>query len=190
VTESNAGSGRRIAILGPTASGKSRLGRRLGERLGVRVVELDALLHRPNWQPSPLKEFREAVTGALDDGADAWVCVGNYTSRVGDIVLARAQTILWLRLPFWLTFWRLLKRTVARAWSRELLWGTNRESWRKSFLSRESILWWSITQRTAHFDEMRRALERIEHNAELIELWSDEDVEEFVASLNTGRPSD
>jgi len=145
-------------------------------------VELDALFHRPNWQPTPLKEFREAVAGALDDGADAWVCVGNYTSRVGDIVLPRAETILWLRLPFRLTFWRLLKRTVARAWSQELLWGTNRESWRKSFLSRESILWWSITQRTAHYESVGRALEEIEHNAELVELWSDEDVEEIVRS--------
>ena len=66
------------------------------------------------------------------------------------------------------------------------MWGTNRESWRKSFLSRESILWWSITQRKARFGEMGRALESIEHDAELIELWSDEDVEETVVSLTAG----
>jgi adenylate kinase family enzyme len=145
-------------------------------------VELDALFHRPNWRPTPVEEFREKVADALDDGNEAWICVGNYTSMVGDIVLPRAETILWLRLPFRLTFWRLLKRTVARAWSRELLWGTNRESWRKSFLSRESILWWSITQRNAHFDDMGRALKEIEHGARLIELRCDKEVGEFVRS--------
>ena len=171
----------RIAILGPTGSGKSTLGYRLGEVMGVRVVELDALFHRPNWEPTPTDEFREKVAGALaaDDGA--WVCVGNYTSQVGDIVLSRADTIVWLRLPFRLTFWRLLKRTVRRSLSRELLWGTNRESWRKSFLSRESILWWSITQRTAHFKKMREALEAIGPSATVVELRSDREIEEFVA---------
>ena len=87
----------------------------------MRVVELDALFHQPDWQPTPVAEFRVKVAGALDEGGEVWICVGNYTSMVGDIVLPRAETIPWLRLPFWLTFWRLLKRTVTRAWSRELL---------------------------------------------------------------------
>jgi len=177
---------RRIAILGPTGSGKSTLGHRLGQVLGVRVVELDALFHRPNWEPTPKGEFREKVGSALEAAGGDWVCIGNYTSMVGDIVLPQADAIVWLRLPFRLTFQRLLKRTVRRAWSRELLWGTNRESWRKSFLDRESILWWAITQRTAHFDKMRETLREIEHG-EVVELRSDGEVEEFVAALTPPR---
>ena len=174
--------GRRIAILGPTGSGKSTLGNRLGDVLGVRVVELDALFHRPNWEPTPDDEFREKADSALEANEGGWICVGNYTSVVGDIVLPRADTIIWLLLPFRLTFWRLLKRTVRRAWTRELLWGTNRESWRTSFLSRESILWWSITRRTAHYETMSRRLREIDHG-EVIKLRSDREVEEFVASV-------
>ena len=159
----------------------------MSEVMEVRVVELDALFHRPNWEPTPTEEFRAKVDNSLDTDDGAWVCVGNYTSQVGDIVLSRADTIVWLRLPFRSTFWRLLKRTVRRAWSRELLWGTNRESWRKSFLSRESILWWSITQRTAHFEKMREALEAIDPSGTMVDLRSDREVEEFVASLTAGR---
>ncbi len=158
------------------------LGERLGTILGIPVVELDALFHRPGWEPTAVDEFREKVVGALGAGHGSWVCVGNYTSMVGDIVLPRADTIIWLRLPFRLTFWRLLKRTVTRAWSRELLWGTNRESWRKSFLSRDSILWWAINQRKAHYDSISRRLQEVEHG-KIVELQSDREVEEFVASM-------
>ena len=40
--------------------------------------------------------------------------------------------------------WQVLKRTVRRAWTKEELWAGNRESWRLSFLSRESIIVWSV----------------------------------------------
>ena len=156
----------------------------MGEVMGVRVVELDALFHQPNWEPTPVEEFREKVAGALEAAEGDWVCIGNYTSMIGDIVLPRADAIVWLRLPFRLTFWRLLKRTVRRAWSRGLLWGTNQESWRKSFLDRESILWWSITQRTAHFKRMEEALEGIGPSAPIVELRSDREVDELVASIS------
>lgn len=184
MTESQASSKQRIAILGPTGSGKSRLGERLGAILEARVVELDALFHQPDWQPTPVEEFQEKVRSALEAAGGRWVCIGNYTSMIGDIVLPQSDTIVWLRLPFRLTFWRLLKRTVRRAWSRELLWGTNRESWRKSFLDRESILWWSITQRNEHFRRMREALRTIEHRARIVELRSDVQVDEFVDSIS------
>jgi hypothetical protein len=75
---------------------------------------------------------------------ERWVVDGNY-SAVRDLVWSRATTVVWLNYAFPLVFWRALTRTVRRGvWQEELFTG-NRESLRRSFCSRESILWWVMT---------------------------------------------
>ncbi|MPZ49675.1 MAG: hypothetical protein GEU75_10340 [Dehalococcoidia bacterium] len=147
-TESPPVPGRRIAIRGATGSGKTTLGRRLGETLGLPFIELDALFWNPNWVETPPDEFKAKVAAAIDGCPDGWVCDGNYRGRLGNLILARADTLIWLHLPWRVSFWRLLKRTASRAWTREPMWAGNTESWRKAFLSKDSILWWSITHRS------------------------------------------
>lgn len=174
--------GRRIAVYGQTGSGKSTLARELADRLGLPVIELDAIFHRPNWEATPEDEFCAKVLAELDRSADGWVCDGNY-SIVREIVLPRADTIVRLRLPFRVSFWRLLKRTITRAWTKEPLWGVNYESWRMAFLSRDSILLWGITHHRAHARNVERDLERIPHQASVIELRSSREVDRFLASV-------
>ena len=174
--------GRRIAVYGQTGSGKSTLARELADRLGLPVIELDALFHRPNWEQPPEDEFRAKVLAELDESADGWVCDGNY-SMVREIVLSRVDTIVRLRLPWRVSFWRLLKRTITRARTKDSLWGTNYESWRMGFLSKDSILLWSITHHRAHARNVERDLERIPHRASVIELRSAREVAAFLASV-------
>ena len=175
--------GRRIVVYGPSGSGKSEAARTIGERLDLPVVELDALFHRPNWEPTPADEFRANVVETLDGHADGWVCDGNYRT-VRDIVLPRVDTVVWLRLPFRVVYWRLLKRTMTRAWTKEPLWGTNYESWRVTFTSRDSILLWGISHWRTHFKNTQRALAETPHHATVYELCSTKEVSEFLASLN------
>jgi adenylate kinase family enzyme len=175
---------RRIVILGVTGSGKTTLGRRLGALLGVPHIELDSLFHQPNWQPTPDDEFRAKVTAALDRVPDGWVTDGNYRV-IREITFPRADTILWLRLPWRVSYWRLLKRTMTRAWRREELWNGNRESFRLSLASRESILLWGLTHWRAHHRGVREALATIPHTADLIEPRTPQDIEAFVASLTS-----
>ena len=66
---------------------------------------------------------------------------GNYRI-IRDLLWPRAETIVWLDYSFKRTFWPLLTRTVRQAWRREELWRGCRVSWRRSFLSRESIIVW------------------------------------------------
>ena len=175
--------GRRIAVYGPTGSGKSTVAAAIGERLGLQLVELDAIFWQPDWQPTPQDEFRAAVLEQLDANLTGWVCAGNYFSAVGEKVLSRADTVVWLRLPFRVAFWRLLLRTARRARSKELMWGTNRESWRKAFLSKDSILLWGITSWRPHVRRVNRALDEVDHNASVIVLRSSNQVERFLAGL-------
>ncbi|NIM61684.1 MAG: adenylate kinase, partial [Acidobacteria bacterium] len=81
--------------------------------------ELDSINHMPGWQERPTDEFRAMVTSRLEDHSDGWVCDGNYGARVRDIVLPRADTVVWLRLPFRVVYPRLVWRTLRRMWTRE-----------------------------------------------------------------------
>jgi adenylate kinase family enzyme len=174
--------GPRIAVYGPTGSGKTTVARRLGDLLDLPVIELDALFHRTNWEPTPEDEFSAKVSDELRRHPDGWVCDGNYHA-IRDIVLPKAETVVWLRLPFPLVFWRLFRRTVTRAWTREPLWGTNYESWRLSFLSRESILLWCITHWRRHVRSITESLEEISHSADIIVLRSMREVRALLSSV-------
>lgn len=176
--------GPRIAVYGPTGSGKTTVSRRLGDLLDLPVIELDALFHRPNWEPTPEDEFRAKVSELLRRHPDGWVCDGNYHA-LRDIVLPKAETVVWLRLPFPLVFWRLLRRTVTRAWTREPLWGTNYESWRMSFLSRESILLWCGTHWRQHIRSITESLHEIPHSADVIVLRSMREVRALLSSAGS-----
>lgn len=172
----------RIAVFGHSGSGKTTVARRIGATLGLPHIELDALFHRPNWQPTPDDEFRAIVSARLAESDVGWVVDGNYR-RVRDLVLAQADTAVWLRLPFRVVYPRLLRRTLTRAWRREELWNTNRESFRLTFLSKDSILLWGITNWRPHVKKMRQALAETPHGARVIELRSQQEIDAFLASL-------
>lgn len=133
---------RRVVVVGVTGSGKSTLGAQLAQTLSCPFVELDALYWGPNWTEAPVDAFRARVDAAL--AGDDWVVGGNY-SKARDIIWTRADTLIWLDLPLWLTFGRVLRRSLQRIISREDLWGTgNRETWRNIFFNRNSLLLWAI----------------------------------------------
>src|SRR5690606_16379515 len=100
--------GQRVIIVGPSCSGKSTLGAQLGERLGVPFIELDALLWKPDWHESEPDEFRAKLISA--HAGDGWVSAGNYLRHTRDVTWPRAETVIWLDFPLWLTTWRVVTR--------------------------------------------------------------------------------
>lgn len=137
--------GRRIAVVGGSGSGKTYVAQQLAERLGIPFVSNDHIIWRPNWTETPHADrprlFAEALAG------DAFAFDGNFGSMKDaedKLILSRLDTIVWLDLPLRSVFPQLLWRTIARAWTKEELWHGNRESWRLSFFSRDSILLWSL----------------------------------------------
>jgi adenylate kinase family enzyme len=134
---------RRVAVVGNSGSGKTRLAAQLAGRLGVPHVDLDAIYWGPNWSHLDLETLQTRVRDVT--AGDAWVCDGNYVT-VRAIVLERADTVIWLDLPLRTCLVRTLRRTVRRIRSGEELWAGNHETWRKAFVGREALVWWLITQ--------------------------------------------
>ncbi len=175
--------GRRIVVRGATGSGKTTLTRRLGALLDLPAIELDALFWQPSWAETPAPEFREKVTEALEAVPEGWVCDGAYTTRLGDLVVSRANTLVWLHLPWRVSFWRLLKRTIGRARTREPMWAGNTESWRKAFLSRDSLLLWSITHHRGFARSTRRSATALPEGSRVYELKSAREVEALLSAV-------
>jgi len=132
---------KRVVVVGVTSAGKSTLAQNLANRFGYKFIELDALHWEPNWQEAPPEVFRARVLKAIEE--DCWIVAGNY-HQVRDLIWSQAEAIIWLDYPFLKVFWQLTRRTFSRWWTRELLWGTNREPFWKHFKlwSKESLFYW------------------------------------------------
>lgn len=145
----------RVLVIGSSCAGKSTFSRALAEAASLRYVELDPLYWGPSWSAKPAKEFRRLVSAAI--AGDRWVADGNY-SGARDILWPRATVVIWLNYAFPLVFWRALRRTLARSANGQELWHGNRESFRRSFLSRDSILLWvasTFRSRRHEFEKLR-----------------------------------
>jgi adenylate kinase family enzyme len=135
---------RRVVVLGVTGSGKTTAGERIARTIGAKHIELDALYWGPDWTAAEPDAFRERVREAIA-GHERWVTDGGYATMVMDITWARADALVWLDFPLWLTMWRLLRRTTGRIVRRDELWAGNRESIRSQFFSKDSLFNWAWT---------------------------------------------
>ena len=167
---------KRISVVGGSGSGKSTVARRLSDMHDLPYVELDALhWGRPNWTPCPTGEFRALVADAI--AGDTWVVDGNYYGKLGDLVLERADLIVWLDLPLRVTLPRLWSRTRRRMREQTALWGGNRETWREVLFSRESLFVYTLR---THRGKRRRYEERLARY-EMVRLRSPDEIDAWLA---------
>jgi hypothetical protein len=87
--------------------------------------------------------FRSRVDAATSP--DEWVVDGNYGGRgARQFVWGRADTVVWLDPPLSVILLRLWRRSVGRIRSGYVLWGGNRETFRNTFFSRDSLFVWAL----------------------------------------------
>jgi adenylate kinase family enzyme len=165
----------RIAITGPSGSGKTTLAAELARTLDVRHIEIDALHHGPNWESCGADVLRERVSAATE--GDDWVTDSTYHSMLGDLVVRRADSLVWLDLPIPLVMWRLLRRTHVRNRDKTELWNGNVEpGWRASL----GFLIWPALR--SSFKNRREFPSRYA-DVRVHRLRSDRDVRAFVQSI-------
>ena len=167
---------RRVAVTASASgNGKTTVGRALAEKLGVPFVELDGLVHGPGWTEIPDEDLRAILEPIL--AGERWVVDGGYRRKIGDLVLAKADTVVWLDLPVRVWLPRLVRRTIHRIRNHEELWNGNTESWRDAFWGRESLIWYALR---AHFDRRRRYPEELAAYP-VVRLRTQTEIDRFVA---------
>lgn len=175
-----------VSVVGNSGSGKSTLARELAQRLGVAHVELDALYHGPRWTEPDAEIFRQGVREALETAADGWVCCGNYSIALEQVIWPSADTVVVLDLPKRTVMRRVVGRTVRRVLTREELWNGNREPLRNLFSwdPHRNIIRWAWVRHNVYRDRYRRAAgEPTWEHLDFVLLTSPWEVDEFVTTV-------
>ena len=169
---------RKVAIVATTSgNGKTTLGREVARRLDVPFVELDALVHGPNWVETPDEELLTQVRPVV--ASDGWVIDGGYRAKLGDLVLRNADVVVWLDLPMRVWLPRLTRRTWRRLRGREQLWSDNTESLRGALWGRDALFPYALR---SHFDRRRRYAAQLAPYA-VVRLRSRREVEHWLAGV-------
>lgn len=141
---------KRIIIVGATGSGKSTLARHLAGTFKIPHIEMDALYWEPHWTAVTPEVLRQKVIENLPRGS--WIIDGNY-SVVRDLIWPQATDLIWLNFPFYLIFWRSIKRIIKHLIYGNSLCNGNYETIRRVLFSRDSILLWALK---THFRRNRQ----------------------------------
>ena len=159
----------------------------MASRLGLTDIELDALFWGPDWTEAPQPVFRGRIESAMA-GGEGWVVHGNY-NKVRDLTWGRADTLIWLDYSLPVVLWRVTKRSVFRIFKGEKLWSGNRESVRKVFFSRDSIILWAL-QTYSSIKRQYEALIRDKTYAQLriVRFKSPKEASEFLANARGAGP--
>lgn len=112
----------KITVAGASGSGKTTLCDRLAELLGIPRVEIDSLHHGPGWtrRPSFVADVEKFIAGPR------WIIELQYR-EVRPMIVARADTLIWLDYSTSVQMSRLIRRTVSRRIRRTQLWNGNYE---------------------------------------------------------------
>jgi adenylate kinase family enzyme len=163
---------RRVVVIGSGGSGKSTFARRLGSRLDLPVIHLDAEHWGAGWAEPPKDVWRRRVEELV--AGDAWIIDGNYSGTL-DVRLAACDTVIFLDLPRTVCAWRIIKRVFQyRDGRRPDMAEGCRERFDFAFL-----LWvWNYPRRSR--PKIIELLERHSHDKTAVRLRSRREVENFL----------
>jgi len=121
--------GRRVIVTGLAGSGKSTFALSLGAVTGLPVIHLDLHFWQPGWVAPSDEEWRDKQRLLL--AGDAWIADGNYHETL-DLRLQRADTVVFLDIPWWVCARRGFVRGVRkRPADCQLPAGCDESAWRR-----------------------------------------------------------
>ena len=178
---------RRLRIVGVSGAGKSTLARQAAERLGVPLLELDAVFWDAGWTQRDPVEARALVREFAAAHAEGWVVEGNWSTKLNGLLdpgtPGGADAFVWLDHSRPRVMSRMVRRTLRRGILREELWHGNRE--RASMWMRmdpeKNIVRWAWVQHPIVRERMTR---RLADGDPVIRLSGQREVDGWLSSLH------
>jgi adenylate kinase family enzyme len=151
---------KRVVILGRGGAGKSTFARRLGERTGLPVIELDTHFWGPALVPTPREQWMEIQRKLADQ--ERWIMDGDL-GRYDEpwVRLQAADTVLILDFPMLLCLMRALRRSKERM-----------DFW-----------WWLVTWRLIERPKVKRVVAHYAGRAEVLAFSSPDQLERYLSSV-------
>jgi adenylate kinase family enzyme len=136
----------RVLFYGVTGSGKSSAAHAYAAASGLPEFSADDDIGwLPGWQQRSVEQQREIATDVA--ARDSWVLDSAY-GVWRDIVVPRAELVVALDYPRWLSLGRLIRRSVRRVVTRQPVCNGNVETLARLF-AKDSIFYW-------HFNSFAR----------------------------------
>ncbi|HHZ8493427.1 TPA: AAA family ATPase [Enterobacter mori] len=178
----------KINIIGTSGSGKSTLARRIATELSLPYIEMDRLYWRPDWQGTPDEVLLKTLAETLA-ATPGWVLDGNY-NRTRPVKWREVDLVVWVDCGFLRTLWQAVTRAFKRAWHQQVLWpGTgNRESFRRSFFSRESIIIWTLKTWRSNRERYEADMQNPQYaHIRFVRITRRQEAEALISSLKSHR---
>lgn len=178
----------KINIIGTSGSGKSTLARRIATELSLPYIEMDRLYWRPDWQGTPDEVLLKTLAETLA-ATSGWVLDGNY-NRTRPVKWREVDLVVWVDCGFARTLWQAVTRAFRRAWLQQELWpGTgNRESFRRSFFSRESIIIWTLKTWSSNRERYEADMQNPQYaHIRFVRITRRQQAEALISSLKSHR---
>jgi adenylate kinase family enzyme len=155
----------RVAVIGNSGGGKTRLARRLGDELGVPVHEVDAVQWLPGWERRAPEETEAAVRAWA--AGDRWVIDGwGGSPDVLEERFVRADVVVLVDLPV-RTHLRWALQRQATSWLRGRAWAGNTRPPPTALVVRNIL---DVERR--RLPELRTLLERAQIQAKVVRVSS------------------
>ncbi len=173
-------------MVGSSGSGKSTVGKSLGEFYQIPYIPLDSIFHQANWRPLDSEIFRSKVQEIV--ASPGWVIDGNYKA-VADVIKARVTCVIFLDLPRRIIAYRILIRSLSRIVRRTELWNGNHETI-GSILSprpaRNVLLYALVNFKRRRQTYLNPEFLRAHPNARFVHLRNRKEIDRYLQFLTKG----
>ena len=171
----------KIAVIGCCGGGKSVLTKKLSKIWGIPAYHLDDLFWHEGWIGTEHEDWQRINRELVEN--KRWIIDGTYSSCL-EIRMKNADLIIFVDLPLWLCFFRVIKRQIRNflGWEKSLPARIQKanESSSKTYLSDWDFYRYVLTFKRNFNPLIHELAGQLEENQKIIRLSSTREIDVFL----------